>query len=97
MGVQYSRARCEAFIARAQERLTEAQLVKLWALLAYEVGPWPFAAIEVRDDYSLSGDWSAMSRWEKQAVLYMFTPLVEAAANSAAYRMSQEARREEPL
>jgi len=97
MTVQYDRMRCETFISRAQERLPDVQLVKFWAFLAFEIGTWPSPAIEVKDNYSLSEDWTTMSRWEKQAVLYVFAPLVEKAVNSAAYRMSQEARKQEPL
>jgi len=93
MTVQYDRSRCEAWLARAKDLLTTRELAKLWWDISFEDAP----VLNVSGDATLVMEWASMSLWERQAVLYMFAPVIERVATHRAWLCCREARQKEPL
>lgn len=94
MSVQYDRSRCEAWLARAKDLLTTHELAQLWLEIAFNTDA---PTLNVRGDRTLVFEWAQMSLWERQAVLYMFAPVIERVASHRAWLLCQEARAKEPL
>lgn len=94
MTVQYDRNRCEAWLVRAKDLLSTKELAQLWMEIAFDIDS---PTLNARGDKTLVFEWAQMSLWEKQAVLYMFAPVIERVVSHRAWLCSQEARKREPL
>lgn len=94
MTVQYDRKRCETWLERARGLLDDKELAQLWMDLAYDDEHTLF---NVRGDSTLVMEWASMSLWERQAVFYMFMPVLKKLAATVAHAVCTEARKKEPL
>jgi hypothetical protein len=95
MSVDYDRQTCEKYVQLLVETLSPGEFKTMW--LAMSEPEFPCTYEFVRDHDVVWVQWLRFSRWNKQGILYMMVPHVEKYAKEAAYRMSQEARKHEPL
>jgi hypothetical protein len=92
MGVQYDRAKVEAWFNKVCDLLGAYDLSRLWLDLAYHPeGPVDILPTKIFDE------WYSMSLWERQAALYLFVPRIEQNAKHQAWLLCQKARQQEPL
>ncbi len=98
MGVHYDRAKVSAWYTRLEDELGARDLVILWTALAYQADYR--ASMSEDGRWLMSGilaEWRAFSLWERQQALYLFVPCMENLAKTAAHKMAQQARVQEPL
>jgi len=92
MGVQYNKARVDAWFEKVGDTLDAYGLSHLWLELAYNPkGPVDIEPLWVWDE------WLDFSLWEQQRALYLFVPRIEKNAQHQAWLLSQKARKHEPL
>lgn len=92
MSVDYDRAYCEAFVGRLLEA-PPTIVVLIWVRLAFGT-----ALMSASDGvWKLVEEWHTLSRWNRQAILYLLAPHIERIATDRAWAMAQEAREKEPL
>lgn len=112
MTINYDRQRCHVFVDKARKLFNDADFVRLWSLFIFVV-PYLDANHRERvlNDLelvtSLEGEkqlilfmlreWTKLSLWEIQSVLYMFKPYVAEVARRNAWAVLQHARKKEPL
>lgn len=89
MTTRFDRAKCVEFV----DEINGPDLAKIWISL---VEP-NYNVFHRQDLHRVLEKYDEMSLWERQAVLYMLAPLVEQFTVKRAHKLSQKARREEPI
>jgi len=90
MGVQYDRARVDAWMEQVQ-KLNPHEVTSIWFHLAF------FQDELVECSTDLMREWVTFSLWEQQHALFEFVPVICKIASEQADCKHRKAREKEPL
>lgn len=112
MTIKYSHSHCYVFVSKLRKLFDDADFVRLWSLFI-RVVPYldtgtsaqilddPEIVLDLQDEKQLIlfmlREWTQLSLWEMQAVLYMLIPYIIDVARRNARLVTQYAREKEPI